>query len=52
MYHLVCLSRRLLATMSPLSSYVLHYGSQYFSGLKKKMFLIKAVFNLIFVVVL
>ena len=26
----------LLATMSPLSFYVLHYGSQYFSGLNKK----------------
>ena len=36
MYNLICMYRRLLATMSPLSFYVLHYGSQYFSGLKKK----------------
>jgi len=38
MYNLICMymNRRLLATMSPLSFYVLHYGSQYFSGLKKK----------------
>ena len=28
--------RRLLATMSLLSFYVLHYGTQYFSGLNKK----------------
>jgi len=27
---------RLLATMSPLSFYVLYYGSQHFSGLNKK----------------
>jgi len=34
LYNLICMYRRLLATMSPLSFYVLHYGSQYFSGLK------------------
>ena len=28
--------RRLLAIISPLSVYVLHYGSQYFSELNKK----------------
>ena len=28
--------RRVLAGMSPLSFYVRHYGSQYFSGLNKK----------------
>ena len=28
--------RRLLATISPLNFYVLHYGSQYFSGLKER----------------
>jgi len=39
--------------MSPLSFYVLHYGSQYFSGLnKKKMLLIKAMLILIVVVAL
>ena len=36
MYNLICVYRSLLATMYPLSFYVLHYGSQYFSGLKKK----------------
>ena len=36
MYYLICLYRRLLATISPLGFYVLHYGSQYFSGLKEK----------------
>jgi len=45
--------RRLLAKMSPLSFYVLRYGSQYFTVLlRKKMFLIKGVFFLIFVVAL
>ena len=34
--HLMCMYRRLLATMSPLSFYVLHYGSQYFSRVKEK----------------
>jgi len=45
--------RRLLATMSPLTLYVRHYGGQYFVDfMKKKLFLIKAVFISIFVVVL
>jgi len=53
MYHLMCMYRRLLATTSHLGFYVLHYGSQYFNGHKeiyghKEMFLIKAVFNFIF----
>ena len=36
MYNLICMYRRLLATISPLSFYVLHYGSQYFSRVKEK----------------
>ena len=38
MYNLICIYRRLLATISPLtcSFYVLYCGSQYFSGLKEK----------------
>ena len=37
MYNLICIYKRLLATMSsPLSLHVLHYGSRYFSGLKNK----------------
>jgi len=35
-YYLNCLYRRLLATISPLGFYVLHYGSQYFNGFKEK----------------
>lgn len=38
--------RRLLATMSPFSYFVLHCGSQYVSGLE--WYLLKAVLILIF----
>ena len=37
MYYLICMYGRLLGTMSPLGFHVLHYGSQYFNGLKEKV---------------
>ena len=51
MYYLIFMYRRLLATVSHLGFYVLHYGIS-MDLTRKIMFLIKAVFNLIFVVVL